>query len=315
MSDTQRPDPIQAARPWLPEVVVDADLATALVRTVAPALAVLPPSPLGAGWDNTAWVFRDASDAWVFRFPRRAIAVRCMEAELAALPALADHLPLAVPRPQWHGAMPNGWPFAGYRLLPGEVLATTPIGTHAEVELAALLGDFLGALHALPVALAPALAPDPLGRLDVDRREAVTLASLAASGSPSAAAVPLIAAAREAATTHATRSVISHGDLDLRHVLVDAATSRVSGVIDWGDLMLADPAIDLGLAFSAFDGHARATFLEAYAARTWPVSATTLTLARFRALTTSARILTWALDIGDAALTHYARAALGRVLA
>jgi aminoglycoside phosphotransferase (APT) family kinase protein len=35
-------------------------------------------------------------------------------------------------------------------------------------------------------------------------------------------------------------------------------------VIDWGDLCLADPAVDLSLAYGAFAGPARAALLAAY---------------------------------------------------
>lgn len=324
MSEAAPPaDPISAARPWVPDLVVDQALATALVRALAPELTLTPPTPLGAGWDNTAWVFRDAATAWVFRFPRRAVAVRCMEAELAALPALAAHLPLPVPVPLHRGFMPGPpsapptpWPFGGYRLLAGKPLAELDPAADpaaAQAALAHQLGDFLGALHALPLDLAPSLAPDTLGRLDVARRRPITLASLADCGASDARAEALLDDAVGATATHSPRLVISHGDLDARHVLVDDAR-RATGVIDWGDLMLCDPAVDLGVAFSSFSGPARATFLEAYRARAHSPSETTLTLARFRALATSARILAWALDIDDATLIRYARAAVARVL-
>jgi aminoglycoside phosphotransferase (APT) family kinase protein len=57
--------------------------------------------------------------------------------------------------------------------------------------------------------------------------------------------------------------VICHGDLHVRHLLVDRDGS-VTGVIDWGDLCLADPAVDLSIAYFAFAGRARADLLSAY---------------------------------------------------
>jgi len=41
--------------------------------------------------------------------------------------------------------------------------------------------------------------------------------------------------------------VFSHNDLGIEHVLVDAATLAVRGVLDWSDAALTDPAVDLGL--------------------------------------------------------------------
>ena len=69
-------------------------------------------APLGAGWDNTAYL---VNDTWVFRFPRRSIAVELLRNEAALLPALAPRLPLPIPQPCYLGE-PDGrypWCFAG----------------------------------------------------------------------------------------------------------------------------------------------------------------------------------------------------------
>lgn len=57
--------------------------------------------------------------------------------------------------------------------------------------------------------------------------------------------------------------VLVHGDLHVRHLLVDNE-GNATGVIDWGDVCLADPAVDLALAYSAFGGAARAALLAQY---------------------------------------------------
>lgn len=46
---------------------------------------------LAEGWDNTVWF---ADGRWVFRFPRRAIAIAGVEREIALLAPLAAQLPL-----------------------------------------------------------------------------------------------------------------------------------------------------------------------------------------------------------------------------
>lgn len=42
--------------------------------------------------------------------------------------------------------------------------------------------------------------------------------------------------------------VLAHNDLGIKHVLVDAS-GRVTGVIDWSDAALTDPARDFGLLY------------------------------------------------------------------
>jgi aminoglycoside phosphotransferase (APT) family kinase protein len=57
--------------------------------------------------------------------------------------------------------------------------------------------------------------------------------------------------------------VLVHGDFHLRHLLV-AADGTATGVIDWGDACLADPAVDLSMAYGGFAGPARTALLSAY---------------------------------------------------
>jgi aminoglycoside phosphotransferase (APT) family kinase protein len=58
-------------------------------------------------------------------------------------------------------------------------------------------------------------------------------------------------------------TAIVHGDLHFRHVLVDGSGAP-AGVIDWGDLCRADPAVDLQLYWSLLPPASRGAFLAAY---------------------------------------------------
>jgi aminoglycoside phosphotransferase (APT) family kinase protein len=51
--------------------------------------------------------------------------------------------------------------------------------------------------------------------------------------------------------------VLAHNDLGAEHVFVDPITTRITGIIDWSDAAITDPACDLGriwrdLGFAAF---------------------------------------------------------------
>jgi aminoglycoside phosphotransferase (APT) family kinase protein len=50
---------------------------------------------------------------------------------------------------------------------------------------------------------------------------------------------------------------LTHGDLHARHLLVDDS-GAATAVIDWGDVCVADPGIDLSIAYCARAGE-RAT--------------------------------------------------------
>jgi aminoglycoside phosphotransferase (APT) family kinase protein len=110
-------------------------------------------------------------------------------------------------------------------------------------SVARTLGELLTALHAARVESVD-VEDVPLG--EWLREAAETYRSVAAE-------VPVN---RRAAVDAFLRSpppegrwtpVFSHNDLGIEHVLVDPPTGRVTGVIDWSDAAIVDPAYDFGL--------------------------------------------------------------------
>ncbi len=279
---------------WDPEVTVDPTLAHALIAGQFPQLADLPVRPFDAGWDNT--VFRVGDDL-LFRFPRREIAVPGVRREIAVLGRLAPHLPLPIPVPLHVGAPALGfpWPWFGAPRLPGVGLMTTGLPFEDRAAVGAALGEFLRALHSpvLAAEVGEGLPPDPTRRADMPYRVALTRArlhELAEAGEwiDDAATHALLDAA--ATLPPSSGRAVLHGDLHAAHVLV--AGDAVTGVIDWGDLCVGDPAIDLSIAFGALAGPSRAAFLAARG----PLDAATELRARTIAVTLAAILLAYAID-------------------
>ena len=98
------------------------------------------------------------------------------------------------------------------------------------------------------------------------------------------------------------------GDLYSRHLIVDV-DGAVTGVIDWGDSHLGDPAVDLMIALTFLPAEATDAFLDAYG----PVDPATWRLARFAALWHAASCALYARDIDDADLLREAMWALERI--
>ena len=297
-------------RVWSPEFVVDADLARSLIEAQFPALAPASVVATGVGWDNTAFL---VNDAVIFRFPRRGIAAPLIEAEARLLPAVAPRLPLAVPRPAFIGRPTDAYPypFAGHVLIPGRTACAAALGDEPRSALAGPLGAFLAALHAFPAADAARLGAghDTIRRLDLGYRlpkahaalETLVRRGLVRDARPFAA---ILDAAPGDFTPRS--DVLVHGDLYARHLLVDD-DGRLSGVIDWGDIHLGDPAVDLAIAHSFLPPTAHAPFRRAYG----PVDADTWQVARLRALWHSLTVLLYGDEVGDADLVREGQAALG----
>lgn len=327
--------------PWNAEQAVSAELACELIEGQFAALAPVSARLLGVGWDNTAFVVERAEGggeanaaagpphprplsregrgeqecSFVFRFPRREIAVELLKAECRVLPAIAPRLPLNVPVPTFVGQPSErfGWPFAGYAMLPGRVACGAELNQEERCRLAAPLGEFLRALHSLPIAAAAewGAAPDAWGRLDVGRRAGVVrqrLDEIAGYGligdlQPWLAIMDRAASARAPAV-----SALVHGDLYARHLLVDDERN-LCGVIDWGDVHLGDPAVDLAVACSFLPPAARAAFTSAYG----PVDESTWHLARYKALLTAVMLVVYGRDVKDEDLLREGLTTLGQL--
>jgi hypothetical protein len=136
-----------------------------------------------------------------------------VEREAALLDQIASRLPLPVPEP-----VIVGEGVVVQRRIPGRPLLELP--RVERVRFAGPLLEFVTAVHALEAVDAPRDDTAPQAWLD----------ELDAPG--------LVAPAP------AERLVFIHGDLGAEHVFVDG--DRITGVIDWGDAAIGDPAIDQG---------------------------------------------------------------------
>jgi aminoglycoside phosphotransferase (APT) family kinase protein len=250
-------------REWSAEVGVDDDLARRLIRGQFPEVELRSLRLVAEGWDNAVWL---ADERWAFRFPRRAIAIPGVEREIDVLPLLAPLLPEPVPTPIFLGRPADGypWPFFGARFLPGRELPDARLDDHARLRLARPLARFLRALHRvdldveLPVDVngrtnMPVRVPKTIERLEEVERLGLWRAP--------ASVEHMLAEAR--ALPVAEPTAIVHGDLHLRHLLVDDE-GALTGVIDWGDVCRADPSVDLTLAWSLLPPAGRAAFFDEY---------------------------------------------------
>lgn len=288
---------------WSPEIAVDETLAHALLGDQFPELELGTLRLLGEGWDNTAWL---VDERWVFRFPRRTIALPLVDRELAVLPALAPQLPLPVPEPVFVGKPGRSypWPFLGARLVPGLELVEAELDDGGRAALAQPLGAFLRALHGAEVEVE--LPLDPNRRADMPFRARKAREALAELGWELSEADALLD--RSARLPPPGPPVLCHGDLHLRHALVQGG--RLTGVIDWGDVCRADPAIDLVLHWCALPPTARGGFLDAYG----DVDEAALVRARVLAVHLCAMLALHARSEGLERVRHGALAGLERTL-
>ncbi|MEV6237536.1 aminoglycoside phosphotransferase family protein [Lentzea sp. NPDC051838] len=231
-------------------VDVDAALARRLVDAQFPQWAGLPLHPHApAGSDHV--IYRLGEELSV-RLPRHAGAIGQARKEAVWLARLAPHLPLAVPELVAVGEPGFGypWPWAVSRWLDGEVATVDALsGSH---EAARALAEFLTALHGFDAEPTADLAGLPLSTRDAATRKAIAQVG---DVFDSAAMIELWDAALAMPDGP---PVWRHGDFHTGNLLT--TDGRLSAVLDFGELGVGDPALDLIIAFTLLSAETRATF-------------------------------------------------------
>lgn len=258
------------------ELDIDEALVRGLLAAQHPDLAELPLTAAGYGWDNAMWRL---GDELAVRIPRRQLGAELMDREQRWLPDLAPRLPTPVPAPM-HLGRPSQevdadatypWPWSVVPWFTGETADARPLG----VEGTRALGSALHALHVRAPKDAPvnpfrgiplSERPDPLPDLDA-----------LYDGAPPRGLGRVWRRALAAPDTG--WRTWTHGDLHARNLLV-APGGRLAAIIDWGDLGVADPAVDLSALWTVLDPGLHGVFCSAYG----PVEGTLLERARGWAL-------------------------------
>ncbi|MEX1023905.1 MAG: phosphotransferase [Planctomycetota bacterium] len=301
--------------PWHAERTLTEAVVTPWILEAAPWLAGADVRAFSSGWDNAAFL---VGEDLVVRFPRRRLAVDLLEVETRVLPHLVGRLSVRVPAPELVGRSPDeqAWPFVGYRLLPGTTACRAGLGEDERAGLAAPQGHFLGGLHTIDVAEARAFGAggDVLGRVEpTERGERAldALAEAATEGWLQASAVSVLGrmiASVLDAEPEPRATALCHGDLYARHLLVE--DGRLTGVIDWGDVHVGDPAVDLAVSLAFLPHAARPAFERAYAARAPLPDQRGRLLARLRAIGHSLTLLQYGQRGAEPELAFEARRTL-----
>jgi aminoglycoside phosphotransferase (APT) family kinase protein len=191
------------------------ELATRAVRVHAPELLGLEMVELGHALDSAAYAVGDL----VVRVGKGGSVGR----EARLLEAVAASVSLPVPMPRFADEYTD---VLGYGRIPGQPL----LGRSPPVGAARRLGRFLRQLHAIDQATVTDLIPtedaDPgawLADLDGPRE--------------------LVRLLHETRPRPSPHRVVAHADLGAEHILELDGT--LTGIIDWSDAAITDPALDL----------------------------------------------------------------------
>ena len=198
---------------------------------------------LGEGWMSRALL---VNERYVFRFPRHAEAAADLAKEAALLPVIASAVSLPVPRFELHGEQSNGLPFVGYRLLEGEPFEPgtwVSLDGVAQARVVGQLATFMNELHGVPLEIArqAGLCATDHRREYAEDREALRAFAAQLPARVAAYVEHRFESFLSNDAFFANEARLIHADLSPEHLLFDPAAHELTGIIDFGDLSVADP--------------------------------------------------------------------------
>jgi aminoglycoside phosphotransferase (APT) family kinase protein len=236
--------------PWHSERELDANMVQTLLAEQFPQLAPVRVQYLHEGWDSQVF---EVNGNWVFRFPKRADVAQVVAVEIALLPLLAERLPVPIPSFRFLGKPDALFPFLfmGYQKIPGLAARDVSLDDTGKERVAAQLGQFFSALHSFPLAEAQRLGvPGPHVRRNMQVMRKKVLEKLpevrpVLSDSHAERLQTFFEAESNVPAPAPGPPCLVHHDLYSEHILIDPDEQRLTGIIDWSDVSLGDPAVDL----------------------------------------------------------------------
>lgn len=220
------------------------------------------------GFDNTVYLI---NNHLLFRFPKRRIAIPLIKREITLLPILNSKLNLKIPRPLFIGKSCHHFnaPFFGYEFLKGHNGSEISLTIDQYERLALDLGHFLKNLHSIKLKpyllnhMKPIFDRADFSQTKNNLRERIRYCEQYYHlGIYKEKIKEIIYLAQYyQAEKHALSLV--HGDLYHRHLLFDN-NHILTGIIDWGDISMANRVADLGIVYQFLLPQVRHLFFTAY---------------------------------------------------
>jgi aminoglycoside 2''-phosphotransferase len=218
---------------------------------------------LGAGDFCSAYL---ADNEWVFRFAKHDEARRSLQREFCLLPKIAGQITLRIPFPEL-ASFDSEPSFIAYRLLPDNSLEPELYLRLDETErtkCAVQVAEFLNQFHSLEIETAQNCGVKTCDYRSKYRKVLSEARSRLFPLLPRPEQNFIEQVIAEYLTAADYQPALLHGDLSPDHVLFNATTGSVSGIIDFGDMMIGDPLWDLLWIYEDYGLEFLARFLPAF---------------------------------------------------
>lgn len=195
------------------------------------------------GWNKTVIVL---DNKIVFTFPKNKEAKIKFKAELEILPKLSKKITLPIPNFQY---IPNDELFGGYNFVPGIPLTLKKFNKFnfgQRNTIVKQVSNFLNELHSFSITIAKGIGVS-VSWSEKDAQNYYTKQAKIVYKKLSLEDQKLLKKSFEnccSSKKNVFKKTVVHQDLTSDHILFDENTKKVSGIIDFGDIQISDPAVD-----------------------------------------------------------------------
>ena len=297
---------------WHSDIVISDQIVQRVIEAQFPELKSVKLKCIGEGWDNKAFLI---NDQYIFRFPHRKVSASLIERENAVLKNLHDQIDLQLPELLYIGNPSRDYPyhFHGYTMIDGDSACDLQLTEKIQFESINIIANFLKQLHSIGEDMAYAMGAKQqvFNRVDVARtishlKERVE--KIQVGGIATIRQTIFDAEIHQAkAVQLPDQKVLIHGDLHSRHLIFNK--DKLVGIIDWGDVGVNSPAVDLAVVFSFYPQEYHQHFFDIYGY----VDDDTKKYARFLALYIAVTFMLYAYDMQDSLLFNEAKQSITRI--
>lgn len=208
------------------------------------------------GWNFIVVV---VNNELAFRFPRRNDFAEKLPIEVKFLDVFKKFSPVRIPELRYQKDKESGLAYVTYPYIPGVQFTERISSRFSKDELllvAKNLGIFLTSLHSFPLERTLRLGVNRVNLVDSFKKQLVLIKKHVfphISKNHQLWIIGLFEHSFSLVEERTLSSVLIHSDIAPEHIIVDPKTHSLSGIIDFGDIEIADPAYDF-------------TFLELYGA-------------------------------------------------
>lgn len=297
---------------WHSDINITKDFAKTIIEQQFPELSPIIIKNIGQGWDNKVFL---VNEQLIFRLPHREIAATLIERENAVLRYLQNRVKLKIPNPSYLGQPSENYPyhFHGYPIIPGISGCHANLSDSIRKKSVVKLAEFLNKLHSITESEARAIGAKQQVHDRTDAAQAIIALTerVEKINARNITSINLNIFNEEmkiASAVHLSKTnALIHGDLYSRHLIFDK--EEFIGIIDWGDVGINHPAVDLGVVFSFFPTECHPAFFEIYGT----IDHQTHAYARFLGLYSALTVMLYGHDTNDTRLVQEAKDSVRRI--